>query len=888
MRSDLNLALQIVAVGVCVLLRLTTPGWLLVIFFIFVPVATVALVTQIVLAAAAVRAATAHDERLAGVRAVGGERARRGGGDPRRRRLGAQHQQPARPAARPRPPRPDADRAAPAPDLGRRPGLGDRRPGDLAQEHTAGAGALPVLVGPGACRARLERRGPGARPPTPPGSRCGGPPGRRCRARSRRAGRRCAPAPSRAASSQLVLAQFVAHGRHPAVARAYAAGVRRTVGGRRMTRTVADRMVESAGRGWVGREREIDALLAAATADEPPFLVAFVHGPGGIGKSHLVRRLLDGLPAPVRGVYLDGRDVEPTPRGLRRALGQALGLAAADPDVGALARALAARPTVLVIDTYEALGLLDAWLRTQFLPALPATTLTVLAGRDRPATAWHTTAGWQGLVAEFPLAALSADEADQLLRRRGLDERQARWAGEFAHGHPLALELAAAAVRADPRCTRRPSGGARRPAGSVPRAAPARDRHPRRGRVDRPPDHRARPRRHARDAVGPRRLRRPARAAVHGADRRRAAAARRGPRHRRQRPGDARPRPAPRLPPPRRRAPHRAPARYDRGPVAAHGRPHVPHREPRAARRVLPQRPACATGSSPPRRATGPPSSTSSRGTSRRPPLLCSPLVGAPRRDVLGGPRRRRRGGGVRPDRRARPARASLPADDPVADAWRAHLRDHPPAADDRVLVMRRWLGRQSGELRSPAVSACWLDVKRVYMQLRPRLRRIYSVVVDLPRLAPIFGPLGFAPAGEPVLVDGTAQQPVWLDFGPGSVDGWLAGLIGAETTTRSRTWRRTGRFGDRPVQPRARGAPPRRRRPQQPRDRRAAVHQREDRGQARVEHLHQARRPQPGRGRAHRGRARASPSCRPCPATTAIGSADRRDRPMRRACPST
>ena len=68
---------------------------------------------------------------------------------------------------------------------------------------------------------------------------------------------------------------------------------------------------------------------------------------------------------------------------------------------------------------------------------------------------------------------------------------------------------------------------------------------------------------------------------------------------------------------------------------------------------------------------------------------------------------------------------AALPADDPVADAWRAHLRDHPPAADDRVLVMRRWLGRQSGELRSPAVSACWLDVKRVYMQLRPRLRRI-------------------------------------------------------------------------------------------------------------------------------------------------------------------
>ena len=67
----------------------------------------------------------------------------------------------------------------------------------------------------------------------------------------------------------------------------------------------------------------------------------------------------------------------------------------------------------------------------------------------------------------------------------------------------------------------------------------------------------------------------------------------------------------------------------------------------------------------------------------------------------------------------------SLPADDPVAAAWLAHLREHPPAPDDRVLVMRRWLGDRSGELRSPAVSACWLDVKRVYMQLRPRLRRI-------------------------------------------------------------------------------------------------------------------------------------------------------------------
>lgn len=121
-------------------------------------------------------------------------------------------------------------------------------------------------------------------------------------------------------------------------------------------------------------------------------------------------------------------------------------------------------------------------------------------------------------------------------------------------------------------------------------------------------------------------------------------------------------------------------------------------------------------------------------------------------------------------------------AADPVTRPWTDHLRANPPSADDRVLLMRRWLGRESGELRSPAVSACWLDVKRVYMELRPRLRRLYSTVVDLPNLGPIFLPLGFAPVGDPVDVDGVTYQGVFLDFGPRSVDGWLGRLVESET----------------------------------------------------------------------------------------------------------
>ena len=118
---------------------------------------------------------------------------------------------------------------------------------------------------------------------------------------------------------------------------------------------------------------------------------------------------------------------------------------------------------------------------------------------------------------------------------------------------------------------------------------------------------------------------------------------------------------------------------------------------------------------------------------------------------------------------------------DPVARAWAGHLGATPPREGDRMLAMRRWLGRDSGEMLSPAVGSCWLDVKRVYMELRPRLSRLYSVMSDFDQLAPIFVPLGFAPVGDPVDVGGVRQQPVWLDFGDGSVDGWLARLVDAE-----------------------------------------------------------------------------------------------------------
>ncbi|MDN5931586.1 MAG: helix-turn-helix transcriptional regulator [Pseudonocardia sp.] len=543
-----------------------------------------------------------------------------------------------------------------------------------------------------------------------------------------------------------------------------------------MTRTIAERLEQCAADGFVGRARELAALSTALTAADPPFVAAFLHGPGGIGKSRLLHAALaDPVPG-VRSVVLDGRDVEPTPRGLRHALGRALGVAEPEPGTAAIVAAITADPrrTVLAIDTYEVLGLLDTWLRTTFLPALPASVVTVFAGRDRPSTLWHTTPGWTDLVAEFRLTALAPGDALRLLRARGLDDEQARCANDFARGHPLALVLAAASLRADPAGPPAPAGLLESflgllPAGTVPVVEAA-------------------------STV--RRVTEPILRAVLGVDDARAAfdTLRALPF---TEPGadglllhdvvrDTVGQELAVRDPDARRAYRRRAARFfteracaERGdlwqvtadlmflienPVVRDAcfpstRPEHP---------VEPARPedGAAIAAIAARHETPAAAAALARWWARHPETFA---VAREADGEVAAFVQIAELGVVDP---------TLLDGDPVARPWLDHLAAAPPARVDRVLLMRRWLGRDTGELRSPAVSACWLDVKRVYMELRPRLRRLYSTVVDLPRLGPIFLPLGFAPVGAPV----GQHQAVWLDFGPGSVDGWLRRLVDTET----------------------------------------------------------------------------------------------------------
>jgi hypothetical protein len=127
---------------------------------------------------------------------------------------------------------------------------------------------------------------------------------------------------------------------------------------------LADRLAAARAGALAGREPERAVLDRMLSGEAQAPLVAYLHGPGGIGKSSLVRYAARQAElAGRRVVHVDARFLDADPRRLEEAA----------------APACAEPGAVLLIDTFEQCQPLETWLRETFLLRLADQAIVVVA-----------------------------------------------------------------------------------------------------------------------------------------------------------------------------------------------------------------------------------------------------------------------------------------------------------------------------------------------------------------------------------------------------------------------------------------------------------------------------------------------------------------------------
>ncbi|MCX4702615.1 ATP-binding protein [Streptomyces sp. NBC_01373] len=194
-------------------------------------------------------------------------------------------------------------------------------------------------------------------------------------------------------------------------------------------RSLGDLVVAARDRAFVGRAVERALFRSALDEDPGSSPVLYLQGPGGIGKSTLLRRFaLEAREAGRLVVEVDGRTVPATPEDFEQAAGKATG----EPG------------SVLLVDTFEHCQGLEHWLWEHFLPRLPLGAVAVVAGRTAPDPRWVADPGWADLLRVVPLRNLAQDDATAFLRARGVPAGAHHTLLSFTGGNPLALSLAVA------------------------------------------------------------------------------------------------------------------------------------------------------------------------------------------------------------------------------------------------------------------------------------------------------------------------------------------------------------------------------------------------------------------------------------------------------------
>ncbi len=553
-----------------------------------------------------------------------------------------------------------------------------------------------------------------------------------------------------------------------------------------MPRRMKDLLAQRALENFVGRTKEMATLLQCLE-DECP-LVVHIHGIGGVGKSALVRAF--SAHAQEQGatvVILDSPLIEPTERGFLQELGNALG--GITPTMEDVVNRMESRGSrmFLVIETYELFRLMDTWLRQVFVPGLPENVRVILVGREPPTPGWLTAPEWQGLFSSIILESLNNQESLELLGRAGISEKNSQRINRFARGHPLTLKLAASAALERPsldmqdvaehkviqelsrlflvdvadaqtREALEAASVARRITqsllGAMLPGTPTQETYEKLNSLAFVDSMRDGLRVHdaVHEAIA---------ASLRAADPSRYLEYRRAAWLQLRKEV--------------RKAGTRELWRYTADMLYLIENPVVREAFFPSGSQQFAVEPARSEDQAAIYEITekheGPDAGRFLKLWWEKHPQTFHVVRGE---DGL-----------IAGYYCCFDPNTVDPVDfqeDPILRLWWHHVSENPAPENQSVLFLRRWLSREHGEVPSPVQAACWLDIKRTYMELRPQLRRVYLTVIDLPTYAPVAVKLGFNPISESALdMDGKTYHTAMLDFGPASVDGWLTGLVADE-----------------------------------------------------------------------------------------------------------